>query len=356
VRDFKLNTQCSAGNGYFLQSTAEGLGSGGELCRSGVQRQSHADFWLRMRVFLQSDIVNFQRQGWRAHEILAGLATVLPRNVFLHVASANLPRWHTYVLQGGTQNNLAAVKARWISRRYLRHSGSSRDMDSSPLRRIEHRRGHRGDADPARGKSDHLYRHGRGGNDPLFNPVRRANAMQLLHERVPAHFLSVAGTNAAAPGESRRIVLANCEKGRPRTLMNCAGFRQGWKRQGCEPNLLQCGARGVPLAAAGACRDPFRGAHGTRRAGRDLRCAGTETGSHRHSACAQHVCICPVVQRLSRKLGRGGGEHRVFERDLRRDVPVRLEPGSIDPCYPSKIAIAHVKICFSSSIRARRST
>ena len=26
VKDFKLNTQCSAGNGYFLQSTAESFG------------------------------------------------------------------------------------------------------------------------------------------------------------------------------------------------------------------------------------------------------------------------------------------------------------------------------------------
>ena len=26
VKDFKLNTQCSAGNGYFLQATAEGFG------------------------------------------------------------------------------------------------------------------------------------------------------------------------------------------------------------------------------------------------------------------------------------------------------------------------------------------
>jgi activator of 2-hydroxyglutaryl-CoA dehydratase len=64
-------------------------------------------------VFLQSDIVNFQRQGWQAGEILAGLATVLPRNVFLHVAKA--PDLTTlgsrFVLQGGTQNNLAAVKA-----------------------------------------------------------------------------------------------------------------------------------------------------------------------------------------------------------------------------------------------------
>ena len=37
-------------------------------------------------VFMQSDIVNFQRQGWRAEEILAGLAAVLPKNIFLYVA------------------------------------------------------------------------------------------------------------------------------------------------------------------------------------------------------------------------------------------------------------------------------
>src|SRR3974377_263923 len=64
-------------------------------------------------VFLQSDIVNFQRQGWRAEEILAGLATVLPRNVFLHVAKVpSLPALGSrFILQGGTQRNLAAVKA-----------------------------------------------------------------------------------------------------------------------------------------------------------------------------------------------------------------------------------------------------
>ena len=37
VKDFKLNTQCSAGNGYFLQSTAEGFGLKVEaVCRSGI--------------------------------------------------------------------------------------------------------------------------------------------------------------------------------------------------------------------------------------------------------------------------------------------------------------------------------
>jgi predicted nucleotide-binding protein (sugar kinase/HSP70/actin superfamily) len=64
-------------------------------------------------VFMQSDIVNFQRQGWRSEEILAGLADVLPKNVFLYVASIpNLAALGSrFVLQGGTQNNLAVVKA-----------------------------------------------------------------------------------------------------------------------------------------------------------------------------------------------------------------------------------------------------
>ena len=55
----------------------------------------------------------YKRQGWRAEEILAGLAAVLPKNVFLYVASIpNLAALGTrFVLQGGTQNNMAVVKA-----------------------------------------------------------------------------------------------------------------------------------------------------------------------------------------------------------------------------------------------------
>ncbi len=49
VKDFKLNTQCSAGNGYFLQSTAPGL----RLRRGGVRRgrlQRRGDAQLRLRL------------------------------------------------------------------------------------------------------------------------------------------------------------------------------------------------------------------------------------------------------------------------------------------------------------------
>src|ERR1043166_8040727 len=114
VKDFKLNTQCSAGNGYLLQPTAAGF---------GLTVEQYADLAFSAgsmpvcgygcAVFMQSDIVNFQRQGWQAQEILAGLAAGLPKNVFLYVASIpNLAALGTrFVLQGGTQNNLAVVKA-----------------------------------------------------------------------------------------------------------------------------------------------------------------------------------------------------------------------------------------------------
>jgi predicted CoA-substrate-specific enzyme activase len=114
VKDFKLNTQCSAGNGYFLQSTAEGFGlKVEEFADLAFSAQSMPVFGYGCAVFMQSDIVNFQRQGWRAEEILAGLAAVLPKNVFLYVASIpNLAALGSrFVLQGGTQNNLAVVKA-----------------------------------------------------------------------------------------------------------------------------------------------------------------------------------------------------------------------------------------------------
>src|ERR1700751_4997974 len=114
VKDFKLNTQCSAGNGYFLQSTAEGFGMKvEEYADMAFSAQSMPIFGYGCAVFMQSYIVNFQRQGWQAEEILAGLAAVLPKNVFLYVASIpNLAALGSrFVLQGGTQNNLAVVKA-----------------------------------------------------------------------------------------------------------------------------------------------------------------------------------------------------------------------------------------------------
>lgn len=114
VKDFELNTQCSAGNGYFLQSTANDFGIPVErYAEVAFTAKKSPSFAYGCAVFLQSDIVNFQRQGWHAEEILAGLVRVLPKNVWLYVAQIpNFAKLGTnFVLQGGTQRNMAAVKA-----------------------------------------------------------------------------------------------------------------------------------------------------------------------------------------------------------------------------------------------------
>ena len=54
-------------------------------------------------VFLDSDRVNFQREGYSREELLAGLAVVLPKNIWQYVVQ--IPRLAAlgtrYVLQGG---------------------------------------------------------------------------------------------------------------------------------------------------------------------------------------------------------------------------------------------------------------
>ena len=114
VKDFKLNTQCSAGNGYYLQSTASAFGYRvDEYAEIAFRAKRMPEFGYGCAVFMQSDIVDFQRQGWKPSEIMAGLAAVLPKNIWLYVCKIpNIARLgKTFVLQGGTQHNLAAVKA-----------------------------------------------------------------------------------------------------------------------------------------------------------------------------------------------------------------------------------------------------
>ncbi|MEK7794616.1 MAG: BadF/BadG/BcrA/BcrD ATPase family protein, partial [Candidatus Hydrogenedentota bacterium] len=87
VKDFKLNTQCSAGNGYFLQSTAQDFKVPVEQYADvAFKAEAMPEFGYGCAVFMQTDIVDFQRQGWQPHEIMAGLAAVLPKNIWLYVS------------------------------------------------------------------------------------------------------------------------------------------------------------------------------------------------------------------------------------------------------------------------------
>ena len=113
VTDFRLNSQCSSGNGAFLQGVAERFGIPMSAMADGAfEAQAMPQLSMGCGVFLQSDIVNQQRKGWQASEILAGLCAILPLNVWIYAGGLNnlTSVGKKYILQGGTHKNLAVVK------------------------------------------------------------------------------------------------------------------------------------------------------------------------------------------------------------------------------------------------------
>ena len=113
VTDFRLNSQCSSGNGAFLQGVADRVGIPlKEIADKAFEAQAMPQLSMGCGVFLQSDIVNQQRKGWQAEEILAGLCAILPLNVWIYAGGLNnlAQAGRKYILQGGTHKNLAVVK------------------------------------------------------------------------------------------------------------------------------------------------------------------------------------------------------------------------------------------------------
>ncbi|MDB4971541.1 MAG: CoA activase [Myxococcales bacterium] len=114
IKNFRLSNQCSAGNGMLLQAMADQFGVPvTEYADVAFNAKLSPKFSYGCAVFLDSDRVNFQKEGYSKEELLAGLAQVLPKNVWQYVVQ--IPRMaelgKKFVLQGGTQHNLAALKA-----------------------------------------------------------------------------------------------------------------------------------------------------------------------------------------------------------------------------------------------------
>lgn len=114
IKNFRLSNSCSAGNGMLLQAMADQFGIPvTEYSEKAFNASLSPTFSYGCAVFLDSDRVNFQKEGFNGEELLAGLALVLPKNIWQYVVQ--IPRMaelgRIFVLQGGTQKNLAAVKA-----------------------------------------------------------------------------------------------------------------------------------------------------------------------------------------------------------------------------------------------------
>ncbi len=247
VKDFKLNTQCSAGNGYFLQSTAEGFGYDvTQYADLAFAAQAMPVFGYGCAVFMQSDIVNFQRQGWRAEEILAGLAAVLPKNVFLYVASIpNLAALGSrFVLQGGTQNNLAVVKAEVdFIRNSFRATGKQPEI-------IVHEHCGESGAIGAAQESLRLWRNGQLTTFVGLDAVRKIEYRTTRNEDTRCHFCKndclrtfidirtqpkndmsfvpiQKVTKVPLMHGEQRLIIATCEKGTVEDLNDMKGIKAG---------------------------------------------------------------------------------------------------------------------------------
>jgi predicted CoA-substrate-specific enzyme activase len=132
LKHFRLSNQCSAGNGALLQSMA---------AQFNVKLEDFADiafsapkapkFNYGCAVFLDTDRVTFQKEGYTKEELFAGIAKVLPKNIWQYVVQAvhlELLGSH-FVLQGGTQYNQAALKAQID---YIRAHAPSARIDVHP--------------------------------------------------------------------------------------------------------------------------------------------------------------------------------------------------------------------------------
>ena len=114
MKNFRLSNQCSAGNGTLLQSMAKQFGVPVEgFADVAFSAKKAPMFNYGCAVFLDTDRVNFQKEGYTKEELFAGISKVLPKNVWQYVVQApNLAAFgNHFVLQGGTQYNQAALKA-----------------------------------------------------------------------------------------------------------------------------------------------------------------------------------------------------------------------------------------------------
>ncbi len=210
-------------------------------------------------VFLQSDIVNFQRQGWRPEEILAGLATVLPKNVFLYVAGVSnvASLGSRFVLQGGTQKNLAVVKAEvdFIRKHY--HGEGIPEVVVHPncceagaigaaLEAAENRRSQSASSFPG------------------FEFLDRLNYSIRRDESTRCHFCTnrclrtfvELSADAGNASESKRVIIATCERGEAEEHRRSKENQQRLVRPASKLAQLRAvgGREGMVASAVLSCR------------------------------------------------------------------------------------------------------
>jgi predicted CoA-substrate-specific enzyme activase len=343
VKDFKLNTQCSAGNGYFLQSISEGFGYKVEqFAEIAFTAREMPVFPYGCAIFLQADIESFQGQGWKPNEILAGLAAVLPKNVWLYIAKIpNLPELGTrFILQGGTQNNLAAVKAQvdFIRQRF-QGSGKTPEI-------IVHKHAGEAGAIGTAFEAMTLWRQGRKTTFIGLDAVRTIQYRTTVGEETRCHFcknrclrtfIDIGGNGDGAG--ARRLIVATCEKGAVEDLGAMKAIQADLDAaREANPNLLEYAGKEVwKFHAAETIPAPRRRGSGGRKASQRRRTI--RIGIPRVMALFSYA---PLFNSYFESLG--VPPENIIYSDFTNEEMFRVgaKRGSIDPCYPAKLGLAHI--------------
>jgi predicted CoA-substrate-specific enzyme activase len=361
VKDFKLNTQCSAGNGYFLQSTAQGFGHPVEkFADVAFGAQNFPSFGYGCAVFMQSDIVDFQRQGWKPEEIMAGLCNVLPKNIWLYVSQIpNLAAIGTrFLLQGGTQYNLAAVKSQvdFIESRF-------RGKEQRPDVIVHEHCGEAG-AIGAALEAGRLWDRGRQTSFIGMPAVRAISYRTTRNEETRCYFCknnclrtfidvktplvsAIQPANSKVPLESgaQRLIIATCEKGTVEDVDHMKAIKGGIdKIKESNPNFADIAARAVfRIPNAPNVSDPLPRLQLTpaqkKRAALMKKRGELRFGMPR--VLNMYSCS-PFFTGYLASLG-VPPQNLVFSEFTTEELYKEgAKRGAIDPCFPSKLGIPHV--------------
>ncbi len=361
VKDFKLNTQCSAGNGYFLQSTCVGFGHEvTQYADLAFSAKAMPMFGYGCAVFMQSDIVDFQRQGWKPEEIMAGLANVLPKNIWLYVSQipnlASLGK--TFILQGGTQHNLAVVKAQvdFIESRF-------QDKGQKPNVIVHEHCGEAG-AIGAGIEARRLYQTGHRTSFIGFEAVEKITYATHRNENTRCYFcknkcmrtfidVQIASADESwkkskipiLPGVKRLIVGNSCEKGLVEDVNDMREIKKGLDAAKKDnPNLAEVGAKAAFKSYAPATvADPLPRFTITpkqkRRLERMKKRKDLRIGIPR---ILNMYSVNPIFSAYFEALGIPQ-ENLVYSDYTNEGLYKEgAKRGAIDPCFPSKVGIPHV--------------
>jgi predicted CoA-substrate-specific enzyme activase len=349
VKDFKLNTQCSAGNGYFLQAAAEGIGIHVEdFADVAFSARRMPQFSYGCAVFLQSDIVNFQRQGWTPEEILAGLANVLPKNIFLYVAGVSnvAALGRRFVLQGGTQRNLAVVKAEVDFIRTHYHGSGQPEVAVHPNCCEA----------GAIGAALEAMEFCHSGHSTVFPGFDFLDALRYNIQRdetTRCHFCAnrclrtfiELNTATSTGSDLKRVIIATCDRGEAEDTTAAKGISASWGalRQRC-PNYVQLAGEQAWLPT-----HPATAIAGSHR--KSVLFSGHRTQTKQQRRARMQIGIpkalnlftyAPLFSAYFESLGVPAENLHYSHFSSPERYQEAAGFSAVDPCFPSKVSIAHV--------------